>query len=107
MGLQILSNRDGDTACFYNSTTDWAFGPISRGSDGDIKLIVFSKWLDRRPEQYTDEDLAMQWSQFSAEYYEGFKAWTGDIECICWENVSEWMGNYIQALEESHAGGAV
>jgi ferric-dicitrate binding protein FerR (iron transport regulator) len=108
MGLQILKNRAEDTACFYTSVTDWAFGPIARGEDAEAQLIVFTEWLEARPEHYDDYELARLWSKFGAEYLPGFKSWMADrYEEIDWNNVKQWTSDYQQALEESHAGGAV
>jgi len=107
MGLQILTNSSGDTASYYNSTVMWAFGPVASGEDARTQLIAFQQWLELRPENYSDEDLAKQWSKFNAEYLPGFKAWMADRwDEVDWKTVESLMCDYQEALEESHAGGA-
>ncbi len=103
MGLQILTNRDGDTAVFFNSTSMWAFGPVAQGDDAEIQLIVFQEWLPLRPELYADNDLERQWGKFKAEYYDAFMEWMGDETfSLDWQSVKEAMAEYQRALEEAH-----
>ena len=43
MGVRILSQ--GDKACMYCSTTQWAFGPVFSGTEDDDAMERVSRFL--------------------------------------------------------------
>ena len=56
MGCRIIEGKNGD-ACFYNSCTMTAFGPVV-----DIEeLESFEKWIGSDPRLYSSKEL---WSNF-------------------------------------------
>lgn len=104
MSLQIIHDIRKGQACFQNTVTEWAFGPVAQGDDADIQLIVFSEWLDIRPEHYHSAHLEREWNRFKREYLAGFKEWMADRwEEIDWTNVGKWASHHRIAQEEAHA----
>lgn len=72
VGLRVLASPGGE-ACWYNSTSMWAFGPVvspQDGHDGCELLTVCVRWLDRRPEELTDSELEVAWSRFLAWWHD-------------------------------------
>lgn len=68
MGLRILSGTidggDYAAACFYDSVTDWAFGPVFQGDAPDEQAQAFADWLRDDARTYTPgelEDLYGTW----------------------------------------------
>ena len=55
MGVRILTTADGDHACLYCSTTDWAFGPVFYAAEyptADERATAFLAWIDQAPSPY-------------------------------------------------------
>lgn len=67
MGVRILSgNIDGSHftgACFYCSTSMWAFGPIF---EDEIEAHAFLEWLPDKPDprQYSDAEMENLLAEF-------------------------------------------
>lgn len=105
MSLQIIHSKGMNVAAFYNTTSNWAFGPVAEGEDAEIQLIVFQEWLELRPEQYEADHLEREWGKFTNEYMPGFKEWCADIwDEITWRTVRTAMDGYRQAQEDAHEG---
>ena len=57
MGCRILLDKSGEMACFYDSTTMTAFGPVTNPDD----LDTFEKWLEVDPRTV---DIFAEWEAY-------------------------------------------
>jgi hypothetical protein len=70
MSVRILS--DGETAAFYCSTTEVAFGPLVHDDEtGDHDAVeraeAFLRWLPQDARRYADGDLVTQFAAWRAQ----------------------------------------
>ena len=67
MGVRILANEDADMACFFDSSSNWAFGPLFEST---IEAERFLKYLEREgvkdPRQLKDWTLEEHFHDFCA-----------------------------------------
>jgi len=94
MGVRILEgNGEGDSkgACFYCSTTDWAFGPLM-GSREEAE--EFLKWLPTDPRDYKDNELEGLYGDF-----------VRDMVCECGEVRTEFDAE--RKATDMHAEGCM
>lgn len=93
MGVRILvgdpkEHDSEDTACFYCSTTGWAFGPIMQSQEEAEMFLQFLGGID--PRTLRDKEL-------EAKFYE-FRSAT--IQCsVCRRDVpyTEWYTDHIDS----------
>lgn len=74
MGWRIL--KGDDSACFYCSTSDWAFGPVfsdENGHDADERAEAFARWLVIDPRTLTDGELASRYTAWLAQEAEQWR----------------------------------
>lgn len=64
MGLRTIRDEQNKTACFYCSTTEWAFGPVAHGFDAEEQLEKFSKFLKVDARRLSNGELEDKWVEF-------------------------------------------
>lgn len=64
MGLRILHDEKNNQACFYCSTSDWAFGPVAYGENAIEDLESFSKFIKLDARTLSDKELESKWFEF-------------------------------------------
>jgi hypothetical protein len=61
MSVRILEDRESFEACFYCSTSMWAFGPVMANIE---QAEAFLDWLPRDPREYNDNELESKYAEF-------------------------------------------
>ena len=67
MGCRILAgvaNGEQKGACFYDSVTDWCFGPLMNDEE---EAVSFMKWLPDDPRGIDDTELRKLYTKFQEE----------------------------------------
>jgi hypothetical protein len=75
MAVRIL--RGNDIACFFCSTSDWAFGPVfapKKDRDADERAQAFLRWLNCDPRPLPANELERQYVAWLAQEDEQFAA---------------------------------
>ena len=81
MGVRIIQGKlDGDSrgyACWYCSTSMWAFGPVF---EDEFEAEEFLQWIHGDPRGYSDADLEAEYVKFLNEKEETEKAEKEEVE---------------------------
>jgi hypothetical protein len=84
MGVRVLSDRNGQQAALYCSTTGVAFGPVFSDSDdhdADERADAFVRWLPLDARRYEDAHLLRKYSEWQAQEA---AQWVRE-DCVPWE----------------------
>lgn len=65
MSIRILESTNDNQACFYCSTSGWAFGPVMGSAE---EANAFLDWIPGDPRTYSDSDLEQKYSEFVRQY---------------------------------------
>jgi hypothetical protein len=65
MGCRIMQDVESGQACFYCSTTDWAFGPLFPSREA---AELFLKTYPDDPRSLSEKDLEVRFSAFVHQY---------------------------------------
>lgn len=65
MGVRILTNKKDDQACFFCSTSEWAFGPIMKNEEEAEAFLKYLGGID--PRILTDQELERKFYDFKRE----------------------------------------
>ena len=64
MAVKILVDRETGESCFYQSTSEWAFGPVMQSDD---EAVSFLDWMDSngiRPALIKENELERAYCDF-------------------------------------------